>query len=622
MTNAAPQPELSDKYPGAEPLPGYRLVKALGRGGFGEVWLCEAPGRLQKAIKFVPAAGNQGRQELSAFEHMRTIRHPYLLTLERVELVGGDLVMVMELADGQFRDRFRQCRAEGLPGIPRVELLGYLEEAAEALDMLSNEYGLQHLDVKPDNLFLVAGHVKVGDYGLVRSRRSSRDDGQNHGFTPRYTAPEILNGIVDTRSDQYSLALVYTEILTGSFPFSGRSNGELISQHLGTAPNLSMHAPGDRAPLERALSKNPADRFPSCTAFVQALVSVVEGDLPQQYGDDESDSPTKGPLGNARPNLIESCDATVPNRASAAVDRTPSPVVNWTPLPVERRPMSVRLRHADTRRAEPSPPPENLFPSEGIVAVDRLHGMPDQMARQTDLSTNEFVELVVGSLTSDGCLASAPSTQPEDATRCQFMSSVPVSLIPFKLMVVAERWGMSVGQWQSGAMALRWEAPHELSKSAKSAPRHASGFQVIVSQPVPPSVAYIAVGSTFGPPSREVTRRAQENIGPILDQIRKLLQNLDERRIHPRFPTDCPVLVYPQYSDGQPGTPLEGYCRDISLGGVRLETIAPVRTTQVFVEFRGVEPVAGLAICVHVVRTGTNADGTAYVMSGCFSKRC
>src|SRR6476646_2477431 len=160
------------KAAGTEPLPGYVLLEPLGRGGFGEVWKCVAPGGLHKAVKFVAAGGAAGegtelQQELAAFEQIKAIRHPFLLTLERVELVNDELVMVMELADRQLADRFDECRAQGLPGIPRPELLGYFAEAAEALDVIGTQYGLQHLDVKPANLFVTAGHVKVGDYGLV-----------------------------------------------------------------------------------------------------------------------------------------------------------------------------------------------------------------------------------------------------------------------------------------------------------------------------------------------------------------------------------------------------------------------------------------------------------------------
>src|SRR5688500_20154226 len=94
------------KVAGSEPLPGYTLVEPLGRGGFGEVWKCVAPGGLHKAVKFVPVGGDQHRQEAAAFERVRAIRHAFLLSLERVELVAGDLVMVMELADAQLQDVF------------------------------------------------------------------------------------------------------------------------------------------------------------------------------------------------------------------------------------------------------------------------------------------------------------------------------------------------------------------------------------------------------------------------------------------------------------------------------------------------------------------------------------
>src|SRR5437899_6331840 len=138
----------------AEPIPGYKLIERLGGGGFGEVWKAEAPGGLHKAIKFVygdlDTAGEDGmraEQELKAMSRVKTVRHPYILSLERFDIIEGQLLIVMELADRNLWDRYRECRVQGLPGIPRVELLSYMEEAAEALDLMNSQYQLQHLDI-------------------------------------------------------------------------------------------------------------------------------------------------------------------------------------------------------------------------------------------------------------------------------------------------------------------------------------------------------------------------------------------------------------------------------------------------------------------------------------------
>src|SRR5438105_2589796 len=123
----------------AEPIPGYKILERLGGGGFGEVWKAIAPGGLHKAIKFVygdlQTPGEEGmraEQELKALSRVKTVRHPYILSLERFDIIDGQLLIVMELADRNLWDRFRECKSQGLPGIPRDELLAYMDETAEA----------------------------------------------------------------------------------------------------------------------------------------------------------------------------------------------------------------------------------------------------------------------------------------------------------------------------------------------------------------------------------------------------------------------------------------------------------------------------------------------------------
>jgi hypothetical protein len=261
----------------AEPIPGYKLLERLGGGGFGEVWKVTAPGGLLKAIKFVygdlettTEEGQRAEQELKALSRVKTVRHPYILSLERFDIIDGQLMIVMELADRNLWDRFRECKAAGLPGIPREELLRYMEESAEALDLMNTLHQLQHLDIKPQNLFLVHNHAKVADFGLVKDLQGVMAS-VTGGVTPVYAAPETYDGWVSRFCDQYSLAIVYQELLTGQRPFSGTNIRQLILQHLQMPPNLGPLPASDREAMARALAKNPDERFPTCLEFVQAL---------------------------------------------------------------------------------------------------------------------------------------------------------------------------------------------------------------------------------------------------------------------------------------------------------------------------------------------------------------
>jgi eukaryotic-like serine/threonine-protein kinase len=260
----------------AEPIPGYRLIEPLGSGGFGEVWKCEAPGGLYKAIKFVFGNLNsldgdnvRPEQELNALNRVKEVRHPFVLSMDRIEVVEGELVIVMELADRSLHDSYVECQSAGLVGIPRDNLLRYLRDAAEALDHMLQKHHLQHLDIKPRNLFLLSDRVKVADFGLVK--QIERQSGQMSSVTPLYAAPELFQGQISEHSDQYSLAIVYCELLTGQRPFNGKTPRQLLLQHTNDEPDLRALPKTERAVVFRALAKDPLKRFPNCLSFVRAL---------------------------------------------------------------------------------------------------------------------------------------------------------------------------------------------------------------------------------------------------------------------------------------------------------------------------------------------------------------
>src|SRR5439155_20973485 len=150
--------------PGSEPVAGYRVVRRLGQGGFGEVWQAAGPGHVPVALKFIRLQGAADRLEGRALELMKQLRHPNLLTVAAHWQTDTLLIIAVDLADGTLSDRLRQCKNAGLPGIPAQELLDYLRDAARGLDYLNEPrhtvdgkagVGVQHRDVKPANLLLV-----------------------------------------------------------------------------------------------------------------------------------------------------------------------------------------------------------------------------------------------------------------------------------------------------------------------------------------------------------------------------------------------------------------------------------------------------------------------------------
>lgn len=266
------------REPNAEPIPGYRLIEPLGSGGFGEVWKCEAPGGLTKAIKIVYGNLNsldvdciRAEQEMKSLNRIKEVRHPFVCSLDRIEVVEGELCIVMELAERTLHDLFVECQGAGMIGIPRDNLLCYLRDAAEALDYMNDKHNLQHLDVKPRNLFLIGDRVKVADFGLVKHLERQSASGLLSGVTPLYAAPETFSGKISCHSDQYSLAIVYQELLTGHRPFQAKNVRQMAQMHMREDPDLRSLPEAERPIVARALAKSPEKRFASCMHFVSAL---------------------------------------------------------------------------------------------------------------------------------------------------------------------------------------------------------------------------------------------------------------------------------------------------------------------------------------------------------------
>jgi serine/threonine protein kinase len=270
---------------GTIPFPGYRLVRLRGHGGFATVWESDTPSGERIALKFMSssnASTSSTARELRSLQAIQSLEHPNLLKIRQVWSVNGFIVIGMDLADASLLDLHELYVEEFDKLIEPAKLCEYLYQVAQALDFLNARHhridgklvGLQHGDVKPNNVLLVGDQAKLADYGLATFMSGPTVPCCRQG-TAEYCAPEVFTGHMSDRSDQFSLAVTYFVLRTGLFPYPEPPPRDQLKNYVRPEPDLSVLPYAEQAALLRALAAAPQNRYPSCVDLISALMTPL-----------------------------------------------------------------------------------------------------------------------------------------------------------------------------------------------------------------------------------------------------------------------------------------------------------------------------------------------------------
>jgi serine/threonine protein kinase len=275
----------------------YKILSRVGEGSMGQIYRAyDHHLETEVVLKFPLASEDalEGPNFLPRFEReirsLVRLSHPHIVKVIDVGALEGHPYVVMQyLGGGSLRTRMESGPDREPAPMPPGSLHDWLLDVARALDFIHEQNHI-HRDVKPANiLFDEHGNAFLGDFGIIKAlsgdetiARGSADTAP--GFllgTPNYVAPEIVMGRpFDRRVDQYALAMTVHEVLTGTNCMAGPSpSATMVNQTMIVPPPLEEVIPGIPAHLsraiERGLSKEPEERFESCTALAyEALLDL------------------------------------------------------------------------------------------------------------------------------------------------------------------------------------------------------------------------------------------------------------------------------------------------------------------------------------------------------------
>ena len=261
-------------------IPGYRLLRRLGSGGMGEVYLAEQVGANEAcAVKLIRREFAGNPHAVARFERevqsTTCLSHPNIVgILDSGRTADGTPFLIMEYLPGVSLDDLLDRTGP----LPPARVVHLLRQACAALGH-AHVAGLIHRDIKPANLVVTAGdHLKLLDFGLARSagEPASSPEPSAISGTPLYMSPEQARGHdLDARTDLYSLGAVAYALLTGRPPFLRSNPVDVLIAHARDEvkpPSQFADVPDElEAIILRCLAKDPNDRFANVTALEAAL---------------------------------------------------------------------------------------------------------------------------------------------------------------------------------------------------------------------------------------------------------------------------------------------------------------------------------------------------------------
>nr|WP_255399733.1 serine/threonine-protein kinase [Oceanicoccus sp. KOV_DT_Chl] len=315
-------------------MPGYRVVRPIGRGGMATVYLAiQESFQREVALKVMSPLLSQDESFSERF--LREARivsrlvHPHIVTVHDVGIQNGHHYLSMEYIEGQdLKDR--------LPSLNSEQLFRIVAEVARALDYAGRK-GYVHRDVKPENIMIhnLDGRAVLMDFGIARAADSASTmtrTGTALG-TPHYMSPEQARGeAIDSRSDLYSLGVLIYYMLAGRVPYEAESPVAVGIKHVSAPiPKLPDALSGYQYLIDKLMAKEPKDRYQTGNELVQALSLVDIGVLDQwrpTQGFEYLGSHEHTPLRSEQVRLVSgtnaSADTEVLQRAAAVSKAPPS----------------------------------------------------------------------------------------------------------------------------------------------------------------------------------------------------------------------------------------------------------------------------------------------------------